>query len=862
MANGEVKVEFCCDFLSINGKSINTKNEKGQDILPWSFRTPPDTYDSFNFKNEGTKISYGIYKEVLGAFWAIPFYVANPGEKGVCYGMSLAESLFAFADIPDLGLVDFNNVATCNWELDKKDKNNKEKLTLDEYIQMCFVAEFLHEVSEERQKNKSFGNDKRTDKIEQLVNAVKEFKNNGKTDPVIIGISDSEGNEGHDVLAYNYVDYQDITEIYILDSNHPGCIDVIILKKNGTSYTGEWYYENKYYSSDSEKNYITFSHPKTPFLNAYGKQDKKSAVYLLDTKVAMSPDNRIIKIDFSAGEASEVLESTLYWILEEMTVPFDIGDTDDISIMGNGVAVQYNNLQTGTATISMQEDDFSFATNQSGQKDAEVSYLFYNESDITKVTIRESEQDNSLEVYNKDEKIYFKGLNSAEIKTETGDYDENGDFVPENTDVKIFINLSEEEEYEVDGSQEIEHIVRVSDDTVIPEGGSDKTEKPLQNIQLSETEINLHEGESQTLEVFYAPSDTTDDKSVVWTSSDESVAAVDANGKIRAIKAGYAVITALVGEKSALCYVTVTENKQPDETEKPVSTETPSQPTEVPVSTDAPRPPIPTSEPVQTSEPEKPGQTEIPVPTERPEQPQPTEEPASTAAPERPVPTVAPSLTQSPEPPQSTEEPGSAVAPEQPVPTAAPNPTQRPEPPQSTEVPGSTAAPEQPYPTGTPEPQKPLQSIEFEQKNITLQPGETSKLNVVYTPADTTDSRMVAWTSSDEAVASVTTAGTVTAHKSGTTEITAKVGEKTAVCTVTVKTFEQESNADDGNDNGNESSNSNTEEQSAGAQQETGALSSPKTGEKDDRLIYVVLAGSILAGITAVSALLRKKQEK
>ena len=77
-----------------------------------------------------------------------------------------------------------------------------------------------------------------------------------------------------------------------------------------------------------------------------------------------------------------------------------------------------------------------------------------------------------------------------------------------------------------------------------------------------------------------------------------------------------------------------------------------------------------------------------------------------------------------------------------------------------------------------------------------------------------------------------------------------------------VKTFEQESNADDGNDNGNESSNSNTEEQSAGAQQETGALSSPKTGEKDDWLIYVVLAGSILAGITAISALLRKKQEK
>lgn len=823
IANGEVEVEFCCDFLSINGKSINSKNEEGQDILSWSFRTPPDTYDSFNFKNEGTKIPYGIYKKMLGAVWAIPYYIKNPGEKGVCYGMGLAEALFAFADIPDLGLVDFNKVATCNWELDKKDKNNKEKLTLDEYVQMCFVAEFLPEVSEERQKNKSFGNDKRPDKIEQLVNAVKEFMNNGKTDPVIIGISDSEGNHGHEVLAYNYVDYQDITNIYILDSNHPGCIDVIILKKNGTSYTGEWEYENKYCSSDNEKNYITFSHPKTPFLNAYGKQDNKSAVYLLDTKVAMSPDNRIIKIDFSAGEASEVLESTLYWILGEKTVSFDIVDTDNISIMGNGVAVQYNNLQTGTATISMQEDNFSFATNQSGQKDAEVSYLFYNENDIKKVTIREPEQDRTLEVYNKDEKIYFKGLNSAEIKTETGDYNENGDFVPENTVVKTFTNLSEEEEYEVDGSQEIEHIVRVSDDTVIPEGSPDKTEKPLQNIQLSETEINLHEGESQMLEVFYTPNDTTDDKSVVWTSSDESVAVIDAVGKISALKAGNTVITALVGEESALCHVTVTENKQPEETEKPVSTETPSQPTEEPVSTDTPRPSIPTSEPVQTSEPEKPGQTEIPVPTEKPEQPQPTEEPASTVAPEQPVPTAEPTSTQTPE---------------QPYPTGTP------------------------VPVHTPEPQKPLQSIDFEQKNITLQPGETSKLNVIYTPADTTDSREVIWVSSDEAVASVTTEGTVTAHKTGTTEITAKVGEKTAVCTVTVKTSGQESNAEDENDNRNESSNSNTDEQTAEAQQETGALSSPKTGERDNWMIYVILAGSILAGITAISVLLRKKQEK
>ena len=847
---------FLQDFLFINGQKINTRDTNGKEVLPWSFsRTETDV--SFSFRNYSEKyiskdLIKKIYKEA-GSGKINKIYKQNLGEGGVCYGIALAEASFEYAPLINLERQDFLPTAVSNWNMkDKSVENQMEGLTLDEFLQIGQVAQSLPEIVKEKRNNASHSLWKRKEAFQEIVDSIKALKEGGRN-PIVIGMVTNEGS--HAVLPVDFEEYEEKTRIVVVDPNAPGLLQRIDFFKDKGQYTGEWHYSEKYHSKNDLKNYITYTCPVAAFSDAYGNAQVWIRTYALEIAKKMGtvlvPDmDDVVKLEHIAyenGVDENSSDTDFYWLLNEMEIPMDIDGLGDISIAGANIEVQYNNLKAGTATISMQEDNFSFATNQSGQKNAEVSYLFYNESDITKVTIRESEQDNSLEVCNKDEKIYFKGLNSAEIKTETGDYDENGDFVPENTVVKTFTDLSEEEEYEVDGSQEIEHIVRVSDDTVIPEGSPDETEKPLQNIQLSETEINLHEGESRILEVFYTPGDTTADTSVVWTSSDEAVAAVDADGKIRAIKAGYAVITALVGEKSALCHVTVTENKQPDETETPVSTETPSQPTEVPVSTDAPRPPIPTSEPVQTSEPEKPGQTEIPVPTEKPEQPQPTEEPASTAAPEQPVPTVAPSLPQSPEPPQSTEEPGSTVAPEQPVPTAEPI---------------STQIPEQPYPTGTPEPQKPLQSIEFEQKNITLQPGETSKLKVIYTPADTTDSRMVAWTSSDEAVASVTTAGTVTAHKSGTTEITAKVGEKTAVCTVTVKTFEQESNADDGNDNGNESSNSNTEEQSAGAQQETGALSSPKTGEKDDWLIYVVLAGSILAGITAISALLRKKQEK
>ena len=47
--------------------------------------------------------------------------------------------------------------------------------------------------------------------------------------------------------------------------------------------------------------------------------------------------------------------------------------------------------------------------------------------------------------------------------------------------------------------------------------------------------------------------------------------------------------------------------------------------------------------------------------------------------------------------------------------------------------------------------------------------------------------KTIQWSSSDEAVATVGADGTVTALKEGTAVITAKCGEKSAECTVTVK---------------------------------------------------------------------------
>lgn len=82
--------------------------------------------------------------------------------------------------------------------------------------------------------------------------------------------------------------------------------------------------------------------------------------------------------------------------------------------------------------------------------------------------------------------------------------------------------------------------------------------------------------------------------------------------------------------------------------------------------------------------------------------------------------------------------------------------------------------------------QVPLQKITLNKTACTLTVGNTSSLNVSYSPSNTTDSKVVTWTSSNSSVASVS-GGTVTAKKAGTATITAKAGSKTAKCTVTVK---------------------------------------------------------------------------
>ena len=78
---------------------------------------------------------------------------------------------------------------------------------------------------------------------------------------------------------------------------------------------------------------------------------------------------------------------------------------------------------------------------------------------------------------------------------------------------------------------------------------------PVTSVTLDKTTLTLTEGDETTLTATVKPDDATD-KTVTWTSSDATVATVT-DGKVKALKAGTATITAKAGDKTATCTVTV-----------------------------------------------------------------------------------------------------------------------------------------------------------------------------------------------------------------------------------------------------------------------------------------------------------------
>ena len=79
---------------------------------------------------------------------------------------------------------------------------------------------------------------------------------------------------------------------------------------------------------------------------------------------------------------------------------------------------------------------------------------------------------------------------------------------------------------------------------------------PATSISLNTNEVNIERGESYQLTATVIPDNATV-KAPTWSSSDESIAVVDQNGKVTAVKAGNASIKAKIDDVEAVCQVSV-----------------------------------------------------------------------------------------------------------------------------------------------------------------------------------------------------------------------------------------------------------------------------------------------------------------
>lgn len=245
----------------------------------------------------------------------------------------------------------------------------------------------------------------------------------------------------------------------------------------------------------------------------------------------------------------------------------------------------------------------------------------------------------------------------------------------------------------------------------------------LESISLNKSETTIIKGNKEELSVIYNPTDTTDDKTVIWTSSNEQVATVDEDGSILTIGAGKTTITAKVKDKIAECIVNV---RIPLETIALNKTEITLNKGE--------------SETVSVA---------IYNPTDTTD--------------DKTV--VWSSLN---EEIAKIDDNGNILA------VGTGNTTIKAKVGETIEA------------TCQVKVLAPLQSISIDKQIVTMPERQYIELNVIYNPIDTTDNKQVTWTSSNQDVATVNGNGRVTALKEGTTNITANVNGKIATTEIIV----------------------------------------------------------------------------
>lgn len=247
---------------------------------------------------------------------------------------------------------------------------------------------------------------------------------------------------------------------------------------------------------------------------------------------------------------------------------------------------------------------------------------------------------------------------------------------------------------------------------------------PVASVSLDPATVSLIEGQSTQLTATVLPENATS-QTVSWSSSNESVATVDQHGLVQAMSVGSAYITATADEQSATCQVTVSKLV-------------------VPVTS------VSLSQPFLTLEE---GQSATLVATVSPENA--TDKTVTWSSSNTAIASVSQDGL------VSAITPGSATI---------------------TAKAGDITATCLVSISAT---VIPVTSVSLNYDTLSLEEGQSATLVATVFPENATD-KGITWTSSNTSVASVSQDGLVTALSSGSATITARAGDRTTSCQVTV----------------------------------------------------------------------------
>lgn len=162
-------------------------------------------------------------------------------------------------------------------------------------------------------------------------------------------------------------------------------------------------------------------------------------------------------------------------------------------------------------------------------------------------------------------------IDKASLEMEVGETAQlTATVTPEDAENKEVIWTSSNEKVATVDETGLVTAIAVGEASIVAACGNIKTDCPVtvsgkksESITLDKESITLFEGKTEQLTATVLPEDA-EDKTVTWTSSDNSIATVDANGLVTAVAEGNATITATNTTLSATCAVTVKKEESSD----------------------------------------------------------------------------------------------------------------------------------------------------------------------------------------------------------------------------------------------------------------------------------------------------------